>query len=299
MKIVCFGSMNIDYVYDVDHIVTPGETLESSFYKICSGGKGLNQAIALARSNATCYMAGILGKDGAVLLSDLSQSMVNTSLVKTVDQPSGHTIIQVDRQGQNSILYFGGANKLIDQLYIDEIMAACEAGDYILLQNEIGMVAEIMFKAKAKGLKIAFNPSPINPDLLNYPLELVDLLILNEHEGQAISGEVETQKILEKLIGKYPDTDVLLTLGSKGAIFKNSNQEAIHGVYDVKVIDTTGAGDTFTGYFLKMYAEQRPIEECLKYASVASSIAVTRQGAAQSIPVFSEVQMSRLLIQPD
>lgn len=286
--------MNIDYVYAVDHILTPGETLESSNINLCNGGKGLNQAIALGRADANCYMAGNVGKDGAALLAELSSSNVDTSQIRMTDAPSGHTIIQVDKKGQNCILYFGGANKTVDQAYIEEVLSSCESGDYILLQNEINMIPEIMHTAKSKGMKIAFNPSPISADINNYPLDLVDIFILNENEGQSISGQEEAGEILEALLTMFPTTDILLTLGKKGAIFKNKAAEATHGIYDVKVTDTTGAGDTFTGYFLKLYTDSKPIEECLKYASIASSIAVTRLGAAQSIPTIDEVLGSNL-----
>ena len=216
-------------------------------------------------------------------------------MVKTATGASGHTIIQVDKQGQNCILYFGGANKMIDAQYIDQVMALCQAGDYILLQNEINMVPEIMTRAKAQGLKIVFNPSPISQDILDYPLEAVDLLIVNETEGKAISGHSEPAQILETLVSQYPQTDILLTLGKDGAIFKNKDQEYRHGIYDVKVVDTTAAGDTFTGFFLKFYAEKQDIERCLRYASVASSIAVGRAGAAPSIPTLTEVEGSELI----
>lgn len=297
MKVVCFGSMNIDYVYTVDHILAPGETLEGTSISLCAGGKGLNQAIALGRAGANCYMAGNVGHDGTALLEELNNSKVDTSLIRTTEASSGHTIIQVDKKGQNCILYFGGANKSVDQEYIEQVLSICEPGDYILLQNEINMIPEIMKSAKPRGIKIAFNPSPICEDINNYPLNLVDILILNENEGQSISGKETADDILQALHTMFPETDILLTLGKKGAIFKNKDIEATHGIYDVKVIDTTGAGDTFTGFFLKFYTSGKPVDECLKYASIASSIAVTRRGAAQSIPVIDEVLNSNLSIQ--
>lgn len=297
MKIVCFGSMNIDYVYTVDHILAPGETLEGTSISLCAGGKGLNQAIALGRAGANCYMAGNVGQDGTTLMDELNSSNVNTSLIRTTQSSSGHTIIQVDKKGQNCILYFGGANKTVDREYIEEVLSICECGDYVLLQNEINMVPEIMKSAKQKGMKIAFNPSPISEEINSYPLKLVDILILNENEGQSISGKETADDILKSLHSMYPETDILLTLGKKGAIFKNSETEATHGIYDVRVIDTTGAGDTFTGFFLEAYTSGKPIDECLKYASIASSIAVTRRGAAQSIPTIDEVINSNLKLQ--
>ena len=189
MKVLCFGSLNLDHVYRVDHIVRPGETITSSSYQIFSGGKGLNQAVALGRANAACTMAGAIGKDGLDLLAALEQSNISTDRILVKDDRTGHTIIQVDRSGQNSILYFPGTNQMVDESYIEQVLSAFEPDDYILLQNEINNVPAIMKRAKQKGLRIAFNPSPITSDLLGYPLELVDLFILNELEGYELTQE--------------------------------------------------------------------------------------------------------------
>lgn len=295
MSIICFGSMNIDHVYDADHILKPGETLESSHYKLCDGGKGLNQAIALGRAGADCRMAGMLGHDGRGLLAALSSSKVDTDLIRFVEGPSGHTIIQVDRDGQNCILYHGGANKAITHDYIDEVMSQCSAGDYILLQNEISMLAEIIKAADKQGLKIVLNPSPISNELKNLPLDRVSILILNEIEGYELTKREEPLEILAELRQKYPDTAILLTLGKRGSIYQDAEITAHQDIFQVPVVDTTAAGDTFTGFFLKMLMDGEPIPTCLRYASTASAIAVGKQGAAQSIPTFAEVENSPLL----
>lgn len=294
MKILCFGSLNLDHVYQVDHMVRPGETIASSHYQLFEGGKGLNQSVALGRAKADCYMAGIIGTDGANLKKALEDSNVNTDFILTKDSRTGHTFIQVDRSGQNSILYFAGTNQMVTNEYIDEVLSNFEPGDYILLQNEINNVPEIIKRAKAKGLRVAFNPSPITEDLLQYPLELVDLLVLNEIEGYELTKETESGLILEKLHHHFPGTAILLTLGKDGAVYSDGSICLRHGIYQVKVVDTTAAGDTFTGYFLACLANGRPVEECFHLASVASSIAVSRAGAAPSIPHFDEVINSNL-----
>ena len=140
MKILCFGSLNIDYVYQVDHIVQPGETTTSTDYKIFDGGKGMNQAIALGKAGALCTMAGMIGKDGLHLLTSLEQSHVKTDLIVVNDKQTGHTIIQVDKTGQNSIIYFPGTNQLINEAYIRQVLSQFEPGDFILLQNEINNI---------------------------------------------------------------------------------------------------------------------------------------------------------------
>lgn len=297
MRILCFGSLNLDNVYQVDHIVQPGETTISLSYQLFEGGKGLNQALALGRANADCSMAGMIGKDGLNLLKTLEQSNVKADFVAVnEDINTGSTIIQVDKNGQNSIIVVGGANQMIDEEYVRQVISHFEPGDLILLQNEINNIPFIMKEAKQKGLKIAFNPSPITEELLDYPLNLVDLLVLNEIEGHELTKEKHYVNILKKLHDLYPNTSVLLTLGKKGALFSDGANCYSHGIYDVKVVDTTAAGDTFTGYFLASYANNQPIEECLRKASIASSLAVSRPGASSSIPFLSEVENSNLTL---
>ncbi len=295
MKILCFGSLNLDHVYQVNHIVKPGETTTSTSFSVFDGGKGLNQAIALGRANANCYMSGMIGQDGIHLIESMKKSHVNADYVAiSEDNMTGHTIIQVDQNGQNSIICYAGANHMIDEAFINHVLAQFEQGDFILLQNEINNIPYIMEQAKKKGMKIAFNPSPITEQLLSYPLNLVDILLLNEIEGYELTKEKNYKDILVKLHQIYPKTSIVLTLGKNGALFSDGVNTYQHGIYDVPVLDTTAAGDTFTGYFLSAYANNKPIEECLRKASIASSLAVSRHGATNSIPYLSEVIESKL-----
>lgn len=295
MKILCFGSLNLDNVYQVDHIVQPGETTTSNSYELFDGGKGLNQAIALGRANADCSMSGMIGLDGIHLLTTLEQSHVNANFVVVNEKSkTGSTIIQVDKNGQNSIICVAGANHMIDEAFVNHVLAQFMPGDIILLQNEINNIPFIMEQAKNKGLKIAFNPSPITAQLLEYPLNLVDILVLNEIEGYELTQEKNYINIIKELHKAYPRTSVLLTLGKKGALFSDGVNSYSHGIYNVSVVDTTAAGDTFTGYFLAAYAKNEPIAECLRKASIASSLAVSRHGATNSIPFLSEVESSKL-----
>ncbi len=297
MKILCFGSLNLDNVYHVDHIVKPGETTTSSSYQLFDGGKGFNQAIALGRANANCCMSGMIGQDGIHLITSLQQSNVNADLVSVSENNNtGSTIIQVDKNGQNSIICVGGANHMITDSFVKHVIAQFEPGDYVLLQNEINNIPFIMKEAYDKGLKIAFNPSPITDELLKYPLELVDILILNEIEAHELTKEEKYEDMIRALHTTYPKMSVLLTLGKKGAIYSDGKSTYNHGIYDVKVVDTTAAGDTFTGYFLAAYVDNEPIEECLRKASIASSIAVSKNGASSSIPFMSEVENNALTL---
>ncbi len=294
MKILNFGSLNIDFVYKVDHFTRAGETVAGeSFEKFC-GGKGLNQSVALARAGANVYHAGCIGEDGDMLLKLLSQSGANTAHVRKLDKPSGHAIIQIDKAGQNSILLYGGANHAIDTQHIDDTLSHFGEGDTLLIQNEINNLAYIMEKVHGKGMKIAMNPSPISKSMFDLPLELVSTFILNEIEGKEISGKSQPDEILTALRGKFPAATFVLTLGKDGVIYDDGNCHCSHHIYDVPVVDTTGAGDTFTGYFLTCIIRGDTPQESLRLASIASSIAVSRMGAAPSIPRMSDVTSANL-----
>lgn len=294
MKILNFGSLNIDHVYQVDHFVAAGETEHSFEYARHLGGKGLNQSVALARAGAQVWHAGCVGEDGAHLTEYLSKAGVCTEFVRTIETPTGHALIQVDKSGQNCILLFGGANQQITPEQVRETVARFEPGDILLLQNETSATGEIIRAAHERGMRIALNPSPATEALLKLPLELVEWFILNEVEGEQITGKTEPEAITDALLARYPSCRVVLTLGKRGVVYRDAHETCSHGIYKVPVVDTTAAGDTFTGYFLAGAAEQKPVAQLLETASKASSIAITRPGAAETIPTAAEVAAARL-----
>ncbi len=290
MKILNFGSLNYDYVYSVDHILLPGETSAASRMETFCGGKGLNQSVALAKAGAEVWHAGMVGEDGEALLAMCRKNGVNASRVKTIPGKSGHTVIQVDRHGQNSILLFGGSNRCLTREYVDEVFSDFDRGDMMLLQNEVNDIDLLIDIAYEKGMRVALNPSPFDEAVQKCDLSKVSILLLNEVEGWQISGEHGAEEILEFLSHKYPGTEVLLTLGKDGAVYQGNGCRLTHGIYSVPVVDTTAAGDTFTGYFLSAVLQKKPMEEALELASKASAIAVSRKGAAPSIPTLEEVE---------
>lgn len=290
MKILNFGSLNLDYVYQVEHILIPGETLSSSDRTIFCGGKGLNQSIALAKAGIAVYHAGMVGEGGEILLETCRENGVDTRFVRKIDGPCGHTVIQVDKDAQNCILLFGGANRSITREFVDEVLAFFEKGDVILLQNEINELGYIIDKASEKGMMIILNPSPYDNALDRCNLSKVSLFLVNEIEGYQITGEKEPEAILAKVRSIYPKAKIVLTLGSEGSVYQDENQIYRQGIYKVKAIDTTAAGDTFTGYFIASILENMSVEEGLKLAAKASAIAVSRPGATASIPLREEVQ---------
>lgn len=290
MKILNFGSLNIDYIYRVGHIGAPGETLAAASREVFCGGKGLNQSIALARAGAEVYHAGCIGEEGAMLRQAMEDAGVDCTHVKTLCCASGHAVIQVEDSGQNAILLFGGANQMMTEDFVDEVLADFGSGDVLLLQNEINLLGEIVEKAYERGMKIALNPSPYNQNLTDVDMNKISILLLNEVEGEQMTGEHKPEKILQKLQQSYPDVEVVLTLGKAGAVYGCGQRVYAQEAFSVKAVDTTGAGDTFTGYFLAALMEGLAISECLELAAKASAIAVTRPGAAPAIPARHEVE---------
>ncbi|MCD8140505.1 MAG: ribokinase [Planctomycetaceae bacterium] len=290
MKILNFGSLNIDFVYAVDHIVQPGETISSHDLKIFCGGKGLNQSIALARAGAPLYHAGMIGPDGDILLDACAENSVDTSLIRRVPERSGNAIIQVGADGQNSIVLFGGANRQNTPEFVDEVLRQFGADDLVLLQNEINHIDRIIDQAAARGMRIALNPAPFDNNLDGCDLGKVSLFIMNEVEGEQISSESTPDTILASMRERYPNAEVVLTLGGDGAVYQGRGETVAQPIFPVKVVDTTAAGDTFTGYFLAASVEGLPPAHCMRLAALASSITVSRQGATPSIPRRTEVE---------
>ena len=288
-RILNFGSLNLDYVYAVEHFVAPGETISSSRMDLNCGGKGLNQSIALAKAGAKVCHAGKIGFDGGRLKTLLESYGVDTSYLKESEGPNGHAIIQVDKAGQNCILLFPGSNRQIEKDEIDACLDNFGKGDYLLLQNEINLIPYIMEKAAEKGIEIVFNPSPITEDIFSFPLDKISLFILNEIEGKALSGESSPNSILDAMNIKYPAAKILLTLGEEGSVYFDGQKKIFQNIYKVKAVDTTAAGDTTTGYFLAGLAAGDDPATVLDRAARASSITVTRHGAAESIPSKEEV----------
>lgn len=290
MKILNFGSLNIDFVYSVDHIVMPGETIPSTRLAVHAGGKGLNQSVALARAGAPVYHAGCIGEDGRFLLDVCRDSGVDSSFIRVCeDERTGNAIIQVAADGQNSIVLFPGANRKISSGMIDEVLDRFETGDLVLLQNEINMCADIMKRAHEKGLRVALNPSPMDASLLECPLELVDIFLLNEVEGGQITGKTDPDEVLAVMRERFPKALIVLTLGGDGVACYDGGKILRHGIFKVPVVDTTAAGDTFTGFFLSAVLRGQDTGIALRQASRASSMAVAKAGATDSIPLLKDV----------
>lgn len=290
MKVLNFGSLNIDYVYTVDHIVRGGETISSEKTETFPGGKGLNQSIALARAGVPVYHAGAVGEDGEMLLELCRANGVDTRFIRRTEGRNGHTVIQVDRNGQNCILLFGGSNQKQTKEHIDEVLSHFEAGDMLVLQNEVNHLDYLIDRAWERGMVIVLNPSPFDDKLKACDMTKVAYFLVNEVEAEQMTGESDPAKQPERLLEAYPGGKFVLTMGSRGSMYKDSRQEFHQDIYKVNAVDTTAAGDTFTGFFLAAVLEGRPIPEALDEAARASAIAVSRPGASSSIPTAEEVK---------
>lgn len=296
MKVLCFGSLNIDYTYKVDHFVKKGETISSEALKVFSGGKGLNQSIALARAGVETWHAGSIGEDGRFLLEQMEEAGVNTECVTILKEvPTGNAIIQNDREGDNCILLYGGANQAITREQVDGVLDRFEKGDFLVLQNEINEMGYLMEQAHKRGLKLVLNPSPMNEKIRKLPLEHVDYFLLNEIEaGQILGQDVREGFEKEQLAGAlrkcFPEAVIVLTLGEEGAVYLDKRESFSQPACKVKAVDTTAAGDTFTGYFIGGLLRGQTVREAMAMAAKASAIAVTRLGASPSIPALAEVE---------
>lgn len=291
MKILNYGSLNIDYVYEVEHFTRAGETQSSTSLEIYCGGKGLNQSIALAKSGAQVWHAGVVGaKDSAMLLKQLEDTGINTDLILKKEGQSGHAIIQKIQSGQNCILIYGGANQKITKVDVDETLQQFGKGDYLVLQNEISQIPYIMKVAHKKGMIIVFNPSPLTIQISTYPLKYVDYFMLNEVEAEDLCGEKQSDdELVERLIQLFPNAKIVLTLGEKGSIYRDRDKHFFQPIYKVAAVDTTAAGDTFTGYFIGSIILGKKVEDAMDIAAKASALSVTRKGAGISIPSIEEV----------
>ena len=278
--ILNFGSCNIDHVYTVEAFVNPGETLSSGTYQTFPGGKGLNQSVAIVQAGGACSHVGRIGQDGEWLKRMLHSLGINTDFVTVSTEPTGHAIIQVNQNGENAIITHGGANHTMTQSEIDFALEGTKETDFVLIQNEIKNVSYIIERAKKKRLQVAFNAAPINKGVEDYPLDVLDLLFLNEIEAEQLSGTTGTAEMIRVLSKRFPKTKLIITLGGAGSIYHYKDETLKQVAIDAgQIVDTTGAGDAFVGTFLAFFAETGRPREALMEAAKASAKCISRKGA--------------------
>lgn len=288
--ILVFGAVNLDHIYTVPHIVRPGETLSSASYSLSWGGKGLNQALALCRAGAEVSLAAKIGQQDVPLLRALGEEWgLDLSRVRACDLPTGHAVIQVEPDAQNCILLHDGANGAVFPEDVSAGLEGLRPGDIVLLQNEINASAAILREAEAMGLRTALNPSPFTSDLLDWPLAALDLLILNEGEAAAMTGTDDLDTALDQLTRLCPKAQIFLTLGADGSRYACGPERGSCPASPVHAVDTTAAGDTYTGYLLTGLAGGMPVPAAMALASRAAALCVSRSGAVSSIPARAEL----------
>ncbi|TDX28997.1 ribokinase [Modicisalibacter xianhensis] len=287
-----YGSVNIDHVYRVPHLVRPGETLSCHGYRQVLGGKGANQSLAIARAGGKVVHWGRLGQGDRWALETLSSAGVNISHIELTADASGHAIIQVDDHGENAIIIHPGANNGFTDAQQRALASSVVTDDWLLLQNECNALGKMMTLAADRGMRIAFNPAPMNAGVLRLPLEVCHLLFLNRGEAAALVGQddhASAQVLVEALRARLPRVEIVLTLGSEGVCYVHGETQYRLSAHHVTPKDTTAAGDTFIGYFMAARQNDADLIEALRLASAAAALCVQREGAAPSIPVLSEV----------
>lgn len=291
MAVYNFGSINIDHVYGVAEFVSPGETLSSTSYQAILGGKGANQSIACAHAGIKTFHIGAIHRSNESMLAPMVEANVDTRYVALKDDiASGHAIIQVNCQGENAIILYPGANHCLSLSTINEVLAEASSQDWVLVQNETNNVAAIVDAAFNANIPLAFNPAPMTASAKELPLEKISLLIVNEVEAMQLTNTINIETAKAALLDLSRHTKVLLTMGKQGVYFLSALSETFIPAFTVNAIDSTAAGDTFIGYFLAHFVQQDQLEHALNMACAASAISVTREGAAQSIPVLEEVE---------
>ncbi len=291
MAVLNIGSINIDNVYRVPNFATPGETLLVKNYSRGLGGKGANQSIALARAGAEVRHAGAIGPDSHWVVDAMKQAGVDTKAILTLDIPTGHAVIQVTDSGENSILVCPGANTALTREQIDRAVSAMPQGAWLLFQNETNLTPFIAEAGQRQGLRIAYSAAPFIAETARIVLPFVRLLVVNEPEAAALAALLQTD------ISRIPVPELVITSGRNGARYIARTADPAHDIdisipaFAVDAIDTTGAGDTFLGYFLAAFDAGGDAETALTRASAAAAIQVSRPGAADAIPDIVEVDV--------
>lgn len=292
MKVLNFGSLNLDYICRVPHFVRPGETLHMLSRTVRCGGKGLNQSVALARAGVKVCHAGCAGEGGGPLVRALEDEGVDTTRIFRVPEPQGSAVIEVDDSGENRILVFAGSNRAVGPRHIEDALRDFGPGDVLVLQNEISGLGEIAGRAHAKGMRIVLNPSPMDDGVRRLDLGQLEWLIVNELEARQISGAPDAPSAWRALHEAYPALRLVVTQGARGAVCFAPGGTWRTDAFPAAAVDTTGAGDTFTGYFLAGILAGLGPQQSLRRAACASAIAVTRPGAADAIPRAREVDLA-------
>lgn len=301
MKNICvIGSLNMDLVVNVDTMPKPGQTIIGSNFKEVPGGKGANQAVAMARLNGNVSMIGKVGEDGfgQTLINSLKNDKVDTTYIQTAKGATGVALITVDKNAQNSIVVSPGANFEVKEDDIDNNIEAIKNSDIVVLQLEtpLNTIKYALNKAKELNKYTILNPAPA-VKLDDEIIKNVDLLTPNETELEIISGvSIETEEDIQKaaqIMIEKGVKELIVTLGSKGSLYINKEKSMFKKAYKVEAVDTTAAGDSYTGALAVALSQDKNIEDAMDFASKVGALSVLKEGAQSSLPTLEDVENFR------
>lgn len=301
MKNICvIGSLNMDLVVNVDTMPKPGQTIIGSNFKEVPGGKGANQAVAMARLNGNVSMIGKVGEDGfgQTLINSLKNDKVDTTYIQTAKGATGVALITVDKNAQNSIVVSPGANFEVKEDDIDNNIEAIKNSDIVVLQLEtpLNTIKYALNKAKELNKYTILNPAPA-VKLDDEIIKNVDLLTPNETELEIISGvSIETEEDIQKaaqIMIEKGVKELIVTLGSKGSLYINKEKSMFKKAYKVEAVDTTAAGDSYTGALAVALSQDKNIGDAMDFASKVGALSVLKEGAQSSLPTLEDVKNFR------
>lgn len=284
MTIFNLGSINADHVYRAPHLPGPGETLAVTSLQTGLGGKGANMSVAAARAGSHVAHIGAIGSDGLWARNRLLEYGVDTRHIVELDVPTGHAIINVDDAGENAITLFAGANQAISEDMVANVLSAGNAGDILVTQNETNAQAVAAEIGSKLGFRVCYAAAPFDANAVKAVLPYLDFLILNAVEAQQL------EKALGMPIEELDVADIIITLGSDGARWIGDGTDQHFDAIAVEPVDTTGAGDTFTGYVLAGLDRGLTMGQSISLAMRAAALMVTRMGTADVIPDLKEVE---------
>lgn len=279
------GSINTDHFYRLPHLPEAGETLAAIGYERGLGGKGANQSVALARAGATVRHIGAIGEDGLWMVERMVAAGVDCQHVENIGVASGHAIINVDVDAENTIILYPGANRALSWDCVMEAISGARSGDVLVMQNETAHQVSAARFAQEQGLNVIYSAAPFEAESVRDVLPFITTLILNAVEASQLCAAMDTT------LSRVPVSQILVTHGADGAVLHDhiSGQKIAVSAFKVEAVDTSGAGDTFAGFFVAARAEGMTSEAALRFASAASAIKVTRAGTADAIPTREEV----------
>lgn len=290
MAVFNLASINADLFYQVPHLLAPGETLASTDHSRGLGGKGANMSVAIARAASRVVHIGAVGADGRWAVERLLEYGVDTRHINEIDVPTGHAVIMVDDHGENAILLFPGANRAITETHIEVALTQASEADTFLFQNETSAQTEGAKLASAKGMRVVYAAAPFDAQAIKAVLPMLDILVMNAVEAQQLTDA------LGGTLADLPVRDVVVTLGGDGCRWLNTDEgtDKTFPAIPVAPVDTTGAGDTFTGFLIAGLDRGLPMEQAISLGQQAGAIMVTRHGTADVIPDLKDIEDAKL-----